>query len=61
MELGENVVALNFQNLFHSDKSLRTFKISTFFHHGKHKKKIAHLDLCQFEFVEIENKKKINK
>ena len=60
MELGENVVALNFQNLFHSDKSLRTFKISTFFHHGKHKKKIAHIDLCQFEFVEIENTKSIN-
>ena len=58
MELGENAVALNFQNLFHSDKSLRIFKISTFFHHGKHKKKIAHIDLCQFEFVEIENKKK---
>ena len=30
MELGETVVALNFQNLFHSDKSLRTFRISTF-------------------------------
>ena len=41
-------------------KSLRTFKISTFSHHGKHKKKIAHLDLCQFEFVEIENTKSIS-
>ena len=48
MELGENVVALNFQNLFHSDKSLRTFNISTFFHHGKHKKNIAHIDWCTY-------------
>ena len=48
MELGENVVALNFQNLFHSDKSLRMFKISTFFHDGKHKKKIAHLNWCTY-------------
>ena len=46
MELQETVVVLNFQNLLHSDKSLRTFKISTFFQRGKYKKKIAHLDLC---------------
>ena len=37
MEPKEPLVALNFQNLFHSDKSTRTFKISTFFNHGKYK------------------------
>ena len=40
MELQQTVVELNFQNLFHSGRSLRTFKISTFFHHGKYKKKL---------------------
>ena len=44
MELQQTVVELNFQNLFHSGKSLRSFKVSTVFHHGKYKKKIAHLD-----------------
>ena len=44
MELGENVVALNFQNLFHS-QNLQDLNI---FHHGKHKKKIAHLDWCTY-------------
>ena len=34
MEPKETLVALNFQN----------FKISTFFNHGKYKKKVAHLD-----------------
>ena len=51
MELGENVVALNFQNLFHFGKSLRTFKISTFFHHGSHSCDIC---VCVIKWVNLE-------